>query len=595
MPDYKAPLQDMRFFLYDVLNVEEAYKKIPEYAAFSRDDYDPVLDEQAKFAEKVVAPLNPVGDKEGVQFKDGEVTLPKGWKESYDMYVENGWPLIGHEEEYGGAGLPQFIGTCFSEMLYSASYCWSMLPGLTTAAVRVVKTQASDEVKNLILDKMIRCQWYGTMCLTEAHCGTDLGLVRTKAEEDGKHYKISGSKIFISGGDHDAAENIVHLVLARLPGAPKGTKGISLFAVPKYKVKEDGSMGEFNKVTVSSIEHKMGIKASPTCVLNFEGSEGFIIGEPNKGLSYMFIMMNMARIGTGTQGLAVGEASYQGARDYAKDRLQMRSITGPKNPDGEADPIIVHPDIRRMLLTQRAIAEGGRALALYTTCLSDVNRKSEDKADAEKAGEILELITPILKAFLTETGVESSNLGMQVLGGHGYIWESGMEQLARDARIGPIYEGTTGIQALDLLGRKVLMNQGRSLKILTDEILEFCKENSGGEMATIAGPVQKKVEEWLGLTEKITAAAMQNPEEVGAASFDYIMYGGWVILGWFHARMAKAAMDQLASGKGDKEFCEAKVMLAKFYMARLLPRTDSHAVTMMSGAASLMDMPENLF
>ena len=600
MPEYKAPIRDVRFILYDVLQAEAAYKDIPRYAHLGRGDFDPIMEEQARFAENVVAPLSRSGDEEGVGFADGKVTLPKGWKEAYRMYVENGWPLLEAGEEFGGMGLPSTMGIALSEALAGASTCWGMLPGLTSAAVEVIEAVGSPELKAKYLQKMVSCEWYGTMCLTEAHCGTDLGLVRTKAvpRDDGS-YTVSGSKIFITGGDHDAADNIVHLVLARLPGAPEGTKGISLIAVPKYKANPDGSIGDFNQVTVSSIEHKMGIKASPTCVLNFENSEGFIVGEPHKGLSYMFIMMNIARIGTGIQGLAVGEASFQGALAYAKDRLQMRALTGPANPEGPADPIIVHPDVRRMLLTQKALAEGGRALAYYATLIADQAHHGADEAGREESSAVLGVLTPIVKAFLTETGVESTNHGMQVLGGHGYICESGMEQLARDARITPIYEGTTGIQALDLLGRKVLMNEGRNLQKLTQMINRFCEENSGNEaMAACVAPLVESNKVWSDLTQEVSGRAMKNFNEVGAASVDYLMYSGYVLVGYFWAKMARVAQDKLAAegvSARDRDFYTAKIKTARFYMDKILPRTATLAATIRTGSESLMDMDAELF
>lgn len=604
MPNYKAPLKDIQFLLYDVFDIVGHAKGLRGLEDLSRDDLDAILSEAANFVEKEVHPLMREGDEEGVGFKDGEVTLPKGWVQSYKLFVENGWPMLEAPDDCGGTPMPAAVGMLFSEMQASANLCWGMLPGLTTAAVEVLHAHASDELKQKYLGKMVEGQWFGTMCLTEAQSGTDLNLVRTKAtpQDDGS-YSISGSKMFITGGDHDASENIIHLVLARIPGAPEGTKGISLFLVPKHKSDDGGSITGANGVTCGSIEHKMGIKASPTCVLNFDNSEGYLIGEANSGLAMMFTMMNIARIGTGIQGYASAVSSFQGALEYAKDRLQMRSLSGPKNPEGPADPIIVHPDVRKMLLTQKSLSEGCRALVLYASTLVDQQERSSDEEASRKASSLLGLLTPIIKGFSTEIGIEAANHGIQVLGGHGYICEHGMEQIARDARISSIYEGTTGIQALDLLGRKIFMNEGKLLGMFCNEIGLFCQRHQDKkDLAPFFGALMAKIGEWGEITAKVGAKARKDPEEVGAASVDYLMYAGYVSLAYFWARMAVESYQKLgripAVGEnltGDEKFYAAKIDTARFYFDRILPRTETHKACMLSGAANLMNLEAESF
>lgn len=599
MPDYKAPLREIKFVMDEVLDMPGHYASIPAYADVATPDMvDAIINEGAKFCENVLAPLNRVGDTEGcTRHEDGSVTTPTGFKEAYQQYVDGGWPSLAHEEDHGGQGLPESLGIVMSEMVGTANWSWGMYPGLSHGAMNTIDSHGTAEQKHMYLTKLVSGEWTGTMCLTESHCGSDLGILKTKAESnaDGS-YAITGSKIFISAGEHDMAENIVHIVLARLPGAPEGTKGISLFIVPKFLVNEDGSVGERNTLICGSIEHKMGIHGNATCVMNFDGAKGWLIGPENKGLNAMFTFMNTARIGTALQGSTAAEASFQGALAYAKDRLAMRSLTGPKAPEKAADPIIVHPDVRRMLLTQKAFAEGGRALVYLTAQQNDIVKKSESEAERKAADDLLGFLTPIAKAFLTESGVEAANLGMQVFGGHGFIAEWGMEQIVRDTRIATIYEGTTGIQALDLLGRKVLMTQGQSLKNFTKMVHQFCQAEEGNDV--LAGMVKQLTEinkEWGDLTMKVGMTAMKNRDEVGAASVDYLMYSGYAVLGYLWARMAKAAQDALDAGTTEEDYYNAKITTAKFYFARILPRTKSHAATMLAGADSLMDLAEEHF
>lgn len=591
MADYKSPLRDVRFVLHEMLGAQARYEKMG-YSEVNEELMDAILEEAAKFSDNVLAPLNESGDKEGCTWDEGKVTTPAGFKEAYQQYVDNGWPAICVSEEEGGQNMPNsFGGIVLSELRASANWAWNMYPGLSQGAVRTLSTHGTDDQKQRYLPKMVSGEWTGTMCLTEAHCGTDLGLLRTKAEPnpDGS-YRISGTKIFISAGEHDIADNIIHIVLARLPDAPKGTKGISLFVVPKFNVADDGSLGEFNEVHCGSIEHKMGINASATCVMNFEESVGYLVGKPNEGLPAMFTFMNTARIGTALQGLAMTERSFQGALAYAKDRLQMRALTGPQNADGEADPIIVHPDVRRMLLTQKAFAEGGRAFMYWMAIIAD--ESALDGEDGSKADDLLSFLTPIAKAFLTETSLEATSHGMQIFGGHGYIQEWGMEQIARDARIGTIYEGTTGVQAIDLIGRKVLGSGGELLKNYTKIVYEFCKENEGDEaMAQFIEPLAAMNKEIGELTMHIGGKAMENPNEAGAASVDYLMYAGYFVMAHMWAWIAKVSMD-----KQDQDFYKAKVQTAQFYYQRLLaPRAVMHKTGIMSGADNLMQMDVDHF
>ena len=597
MPDYKAPRRDMQFVVHEVLNYEEHYKNLRGDEEVNRELIDAIMEEGAKFAENELAPLNRTGDEEGCRFEGGEVSTPKGFKEAYAKYVEGGWPALSAPIEEGGQGLPSSLGIVISEMVDTANWSWGMYPGLSHGAVKTLESHGTPEQKEKYLTRLISGEWTGTMCLTEPHCGTDLGILRTKAEPnaDGS-YSITGTKIFISAGEHDMVDNIVHIVLARLPDAPAGTKGISLFIVPKFNVNDDGSMGDRNGVVCGSIEHKMGIKASATCVLNFEGAKGYLIGPPNRGLNCMFTFMNTARIGTALQGVAASEGSYQGALTYAKERLAMRALSGPKAPDKEADPIIVHPDVRRMLLTQKAFAEGGRALLLYLSMQGDIVEQAEDEEAKKLADDLLAFLTPIAKAFCTETGLEAANHGVQVFGGHGFIREWGMEQIVRDTRIATLYEGTTGIQALDLLGRKVMLTQGALLKNFTKIVYQFCKANADNEeLKSFVEPLAAVNKEWGDMTTQIGMRAMANQEEIGAAAVDYLMYSGYICLAYFWAEMAKVAKEKLAAGTSDEAFYTAKIQTANFYFKRILPRTKSLAATIDGGLDSLMDMEVDNF
>ncbi|MFT4613382.1 MAG: alkylation response protein AidB-like acyl-CoA dehydrogenase [Bacteroidia bacterium] len=595
MPEYKAPVRDMKFVINEVLQSETLYQSLPGCEEATEELINTIVDEGARFAEEVVAPTYRNGDEEGCTWSEDGVTTPTGYKEAYAQYVENGWPALPADKQYGGQGLPNLLGILINELNGSANWSWLMYPGLSHGAINTLEEHGDEAQKQKYLTRLISGEWTGTMCLTESQCGSDLGLLRAKAElqADGS-YAITGTKIFISAGEHDMTENIVHIVLARLPGAPEGTKGISLFIVPKVNVNEDGSIGERNAVHCGSIEEKMGIHGNATAVLNFDGAKGFLIGEENKGLNYMFTFMNTARIGTAIQGLAHAQLSFQGALSYAKERLAMRALTGPKNPDGPADPIIVHPDVRRMLLTQKAFSEGSRAFLYFLAQQGDI-MQCGDEDQAKKADDLMQLLTPIGKAFVTEVGFESANLGVQVYGGHGFIREWGMEQIVRDSRISTLYEGTTGIQALDLVGRKVLGSGGKLLLVFTSVIEEFCEAHGGDEDAEFVKPLLAAKDEWLEISMKLGEAAMSNADEAGAASVDYLMYSGYVTLGYFWARMAAVARQKIAETDGDTSFYDAKILTARFYFERLLPRTASLKLTIAAGAENLMDMPEELF
>lgn len=597
MPEYKAPLRDIQFVLDEMLQSEQHYQKLPGCEEATPDMLGAILEEGAKFAERVLAPLNQVGDREGCQLIDGEVKTPTGFKEAYQQFVEGGWPSLAHDPEWGGQGLPESIGIVLNEMVGSANWSWSMYPGLSHGAMNTIEAHGTEAQKQTYLTKLISGEWTGTMCLTESHCGTDLGMLKTKAEPqaDGS-YKISGTKIFISAGEHDMADNIVHIVLARLPDAPQGIKGISLFIVPKFMPDAAGNIGERNSLSCGSLEHKMGIHGNSTCVMNFDGATGYLIGPENKGLNCMFTFMNTARLGTALQGLAHAEWGYQNSLAYARDRLQMRALNGPACPDKPADPIIVHPDVRRMLLTQKAFAEGGRALIYYCAQLVDRVNLTTDSEERQQADTQLAFLTPIAKAFLTETGFESANLGLQIFGGHGYISEWGMEQNVRDSRISMLYEGTTGIQALDLLGRKVLMTQGESLKSFTKVVHKFCESQADNRpLQEFINPLARINREWGDLTTRIGMKAMMNREEVGAASVDYLMYSGYVTMAYLWARMAATAQQKLDAGEGDRRFYQAKLKTARFYFERILPRTKTLEATIDSGADNLLAMDEDEF
>jgi len=597
MSDYKAPLRDLQFNLFELFDYEAHYQSLSGYEDVSAELVTTILNEFDKFCSNILSPLNAVGDKEGCTWSDGEVATPSGFKEAYRQYVEAGWPALANEPAYGGQGLPESLSIVLGEMRGTANWSWGMYPGLSHGAVNTIELHGTDSQKQRFLTPLVEGTWTGTMCLTEAHCGTDLGLLRTKAEAaaDGS-YQITGTKIFISSGEHDLTENIVHIVLARLPDAPIGVKGISLFIIPKFNVNDDGSMGERNTVRCGSIEHKMGIHGNATCVMNFDGARGYLLGEPNQGLQAMFTFMNTARIGTALQGIAHMELGYQKSLAYAKDRLQMRSVTGPKNPDGPADPIIVHPDVRRMLLTQKALSEGGRMMVAYTGKLVDVIECTTDEVEKKSAEDMLSFMTPIAKAFLTETGFESANLALQCFGGHGYINEWGVEQNVRDARIGMLYEGTTGIQALDFIGRKVLGSGGVLLQNFTREIHHFCKENAEvAELQEFIEPLQALNKKWGELTLHIGTKAMENADEAGAASVDYLMFSGYSCLAYFWAKAAFKAQAALAAESSEGEFYEAKLKTARFYYQRILPRTSTCEAAILSGADNVMSLEVEAF
>lgn len=594
MGQYAAPLRDMQFVLHELLNVEAEVKQMPKHADLDADTINQVLEEAGKFCSEVLFPLNQVGDREGCTYEgDGVVKTPTGFKEAYQQYVEAGWPALGCDPDYGGQGLPAFVNNALYEMLNSANQAWTMYPGLSHGAYECLHAHGAPELQQQYLPKLVSGEWTGTMCLTEPHCGTDLGLLKTKAEPnaDGS-YAITGTKIFITAGEHDLTDNIVHLVLAKLPDAPAGAKGISLFVTPKFKVDREGNVGERNALRCGSIEHKMGIKGSVTCVMNFDGAQGYLVGQPHKGLQAMFTMMNTARLGVGLQGIGLSERAYQNALKYSRERLQSRALSGAKFPDKAADPILVHPDVRRMLLTVKSLVEGSRLLALHAATLIDVAHHAEDAAERERADTLVSFLTPISKACQTEWGIENTYNALQCFGGHGYIREHGMEQLARDARITTLYEGTTGIQALDLIGRKTASSQGAGLKLMLAEIEAFAKEQEGNEaLAEFIGPLRAKAAEWGTLTRDVLQRAAANPDELGAASYDYLFYSGYVVLAYWWARSVAAA-DASAHGAA---FAQGKRETARFYFARVLPRTLSHAAAIQAGAAPLMAMDDERF
>ena len=595
MSRYTAPLADLRFALHDVLAVEAAYRRLPGCEAATRDVIDAVLEEAAKFAEQVLAPLNRSGDAEGCSYDKATQTVrtPRGFKDAFAKYVDGGWIGLTAKEEFGGQGLPETIGAALKEMIDAANLAWGNYPMLSHGASSALEYHGEDWQREVFLKPLVAGTWTGTMCLTEPHCGTDLGLLKTRAEPaaDGG-YRVSGTKIFITAGEHDFVDNILHLVLARLPDAPAGVKGISLFIVPKFQVGRDGSVGERNAIACGSIEHKMGIHGSVTCVMNFDGAAGWLVGQPNKGLAAMFTMMNTARLAVGLQGLGLTERAYQNSLAYARERLQMRSLSGPKFPDKPADPLIVHPDVRRMLLTQKAFAEGERLLALHAYLHEDIARHSPDAVERERAAALVSFLTPIVKGLLTETAIECTYDALQVFGGHGYIVENGMEQFARDARITTLYEGTTQIQAIDLLGRKVMQLQGVGLQHFLAEIGAFCQAQAGNTaLAEFTGPLADAAREWGALTLELGRRAAANPEEIGAAACDYLFYSGYIALAYFWTR-AVAAADASDRPAG---FREAKRHTARFYFARILPRIRTHEAAMRSGADTLTAMPEAQF
>jgi alkylation response protein AidB-like acyl-CoA dehydrogenase len=595
MTQYSAPIKDMRFALNEVLGAEALFQRLPGFESATPDIVDAVLEEAAKFAEQVLAPLNWSADQEGCTLDKAtaSVRTPAGFKDAYTKYVEGGWPALTTPAEFGGQELPETIGVLFKEMIDAANVSWSNFPMLSHGACEALKVHGEKWQQDAFLKPIVEGRWTGTMCLTEPQCGTDLGLLKTRAEPnaDGS-YRISGTKIFITAGEHDLTDNIVHLVLARLPDAPPGVKGISLFIVPKIKVGKDGSVGERNSLAVGSIEHKMGIHASVTCVMNFDEAEGWLIGGPNKGLNAMFTMMNTARMAVGVQGLGLIERGYQNSLDYARNRLQMRSATGPKFPDKPADPLLVHPDVRRMLLTQKSFAEGCRVLALYAYMQHDISTHGREELERKRAEELVSFLTPIVKGLLTELAQESTYDAVQIYGGHGFISETGVEQFSRDARITTLYEGTTQIQANDLLGRKIMHLNGAGLKHFLGEISAFCQDNTNNAaMGEFIAPLAIVTKEWSDLTQEIARRAQGNPDEIGAAAVDYLFYSGYVALAYCWARSV-AALD--GSSQSD-DFKESKRHTARFYFTRILPRIHTHGTAIRAGADTLMAMPDLQF
>ena len=593
MAHYTPPLRDMQFVMHEVLDVDAVLRELPAHAQTGRELVDHVLEEGGKFCANVLFPLNRSADEEGcVLADDGTVRTPAGFRDAWDQYRDGGWPTLTCDPAFGGQGLPQVVGIAFQEMMNAANQSFTMYPGLTHGAYDCLHAHGTPEQQSLYLPRLVSGEWTGTMCLTEPHCGTDLGILRAKAlpQPDGS-FRISGTKIFISSGEHDLAQNIVHLVLARLPDAPAGTKGISLFIVPKFVPGADGAPGERNAVRCTRLEKKMGIHANATCELVFDGATGWLVGEPNKGLNAMFVMMNAARIGVGIQSLGLTEVAYQQAAAYAKERLQMRALAGPKAPDRPADPIIVHPDVRRMLLTQRAWAEGARAFAYWLALQADVAQGHPDADARRHADDLLALLTPVVKAFLTDNGFASANLAVQVFGGHGFIRETGVEQYVRDARINMIYEGTNTIQSLDLLGRKVLGDGGARLRRFGAIVKEFIETHgTDDDMAEFVNPLADLAGKLEKFTMEIGMKAMQNPDEAGAAAVDYLRVIGHLVFGYFWARMARVAL-----GKEEDPFYRAKLATARFYFAKLMPETAGLMRSARAGASTLMALDAELF
>jgi alkylation response protein AidB-like acyl-CoA dehydrogenase len=599
MANYIAPVRDMQFVMHEMLNVESVLKTLPKHAETNRELIDQVLEEGGKFCSEVLFPINRSGDEEGCHFAvgadgHGVVTTPKGFKEAWTKFVDGGWPTLTCDTEFGGQGMPAVVGMAFQEMMNSGNQAWTMYPGLTHGAYDCLKVHGTDDQKAMYLPKLVSGEWLGTMCLTEPHCGTDLGMLRSRAEPqpDGS-FKITGTKIFISAGEQDFTSNIAHLVLARIADAPVGTKGISLFIVPKFIVNADGSLGARNGIGAARIEEKMGIHGSPTCVMNLDKASGWLVGQPNKGLNAMFVMMNAARIGVGIQSQGLMEVAYQNSVAYAKDRSQGRSLSGPKSPDKQADSIIVHPDVRRMLLTQRAYTEGSRMFSLWCALQADIAHNHPDADVCKDADDMLSLLTPIVKAFITDAGFECTNLAMQVFGGHGYIREWGMEQYVRDARINMIYEGTNTIQSLDLLGRKVLQDNGAKLRKFGKLVSTLIEDEGTNEaMAEFINPLADLASKVEKFTAEIGMKAFQNPDEVGAAAVPYLRVIGHMVYGYFWAKMAKEALGKVDGGD---TFYKAKLATARFYFAKLLPETASLMRVARTGSKPLMDLEEALF
>ncbi len=600
MPSYTPPLRDMQFVMHELFKVTDEFRAMPRHAEIDRATIDAVLEEAGKFATEVTLPLNTTGDAEGCKLDPVThvVTTPKGFKEAYAKYVEGGWPALSCDPEFGGQGLPLVVNQCLNEMLTASNQAWTMYPGLTHGAYAALHAYGTPEQQQTYLHKMTSGEWTGTMCLTEPHCGTDLGLMRTKAEAqpDGT-YRITGNKIFISAGEHDMAGNIIHLVLARMTDSPPGIKGVSLFIVPKFNVNPDGSLGSRNGIYCGGIEHKMGIHGNATCQMVLDGAIGTLVGQPNKGMNAMFVMMNGARLGVGMQSLGLMEVAYQSSLAYSKERLQMRSLSGVKAKDKPADPIIVHPDVRRMLLTQKAYVEGSRAFAYWITLQADIAHYSEDEDERAEAEDMMALLTPIIKAFITDAGYECTNLGMQVFGGHGYISESGMEQFVRDARINQIYEGTNAIQSLDFLGRKVLGDGGARMKKF-GAIIEAFGANAAATpgMQEFLEPLNEVGEKVADISMWVGMQGFKNPDEVGAAAVDYLRLAGHLVYAYFWARMAEVALTKVNADKdaADK-FYVSKLATARFYFQRLLPETEMLAKRIKSGSKVLLELEADAF
>ena len=573
MATYKAPIDDMRYILNDVFKMDEIWASMPATAEVTRDLSDAILEEAGKMTEGLLLPLNRNGDEQGCQWHNGDVTTPDGFKDAFKTFAENGWSAFSGNPDFGGQGMPKSLAVLFEEMMHSACTSFALYPALTSGACLAIDAHASEELKEQYLPKLYSGEWSGTMCLTEPHSGTDLGIMRTKAipEADGS-FRVTGTKIFITGGEHDMTDNHVHLVLAKLPDAPAGSKGISLFLVPKFLPDADNNSGERNGVSCGSIEHKMGIKGSATCVMNFDDAKGWIIGGPNQGLACMFTMMNYERLSIGLQGLGLGEVSYQNAVEYAKDRLQGRSATGPKNPDGPADPIIVHGDVRRMLMNMRCINEGGRALAAYVGMQLDIAKFSTNDHDREKAEDRVALLTPVAKAFFTDRGLDTTIIGQQVLGGHGYVREWGMEQYVRDCRISQIYEGTNGIQALDLAGRKVVRNGGASVEVFLEDANGWLDQHIGSdELNGMEDELRTGLNLLHDATQLLIKQSKENPDAVSAMAVEYLDLFGYVLYAWLWAQMLVALEEH-----DNSEFAEAKRITGRYYFERMLPK--AHAL-----------------
>lgn len=597
MAAYRAPLTDIRFLLQNVFEAEKIFASMPETEEITADLVTAILEEAGKIAEQLLAPINQSGDEQACHFENGSVTTPEGFKEAYKAYVDGGWSSLTGDVNYGGQGMPKVLSALIEEMFFGANSSFCLYTILTTGATLTLSHHASNELKQKYLPKMLQGTWSGTMCLTEPHAGTDLGIINAKAVPNAAGcYDVSGTKIFITAGDHDLTENIIHLVLAKLPDAPAGPRGISLFLVPKFLVNDDGSIGAANKVNTGSIEHKMGIRASATCVLNFEEAKGFLVGDLNNGLSNLFTMMNYERLSMGLQGNGLAESSYQLASAYAKERLQGRAANGPQLADKQADPILVHPDVRRMLLTMRANTIAGRALSVYSAFQLDIARFHPDEAARQRANKLVSLLIPVQKAYCTDRGFESCVLGQQVLGGHGYIAEWGLEQNVRDARIAQIYEGANGIQALDLMGRKTVRGNGELLEVLIEEMELFLQSQTGNPAATVNN---EKFRSLMGdlqdVTKLVIARAKENPDEIGAASYPYMELMGLTLFCFMWQRIFAAAHQAIAEGGGDTDHLTGLIKCGEFFMSRLLPKSKALVEEIEVGSAPLMDMTAEQF